>query len=340
VESASEVLKTSIVIDALTGEATGFENMMAAGVTAANVTVGADDDFIIEKLKSLWEQFLLLDSYPDKLMLIENAADIRRCKEQGKMGIILGLQGMTPIGKKLSLISILRKLGISVMGLTYNETNDIACSCTDETDGGLTYYGREVIREMNRLGVLVDLSHTGPKSSLEAIELSSKPVALTHSNPRALCDHERNAPDEVLMAVAEKNGVICLTSYSIFCETTPGVRPKVEDYVDHLEYTIDLVGVEHVGLGTDMFEGKTQHSFQKVWVRYAHTFRPYSKLETRHAEGMENIAGIKTVAEELLRRGHSPDDVSAIFGGNFLRVYDEATSAYCAYGTWPVATGG
>jgi membrane dipeptidase len=223
------------------------------------------------------------------------------------------------------------------MGLTYNETNDIACSCTDAKDVGLTYYGREVIREMNRLGILIDLSHTGPKSSLEAIELSSRPVALTHSNPKALCNHERNAPDEVLTATADSGGVICLTSYSIFCETTPGVRPNVKDYVDHIDYVIDLVGIEHVGIGTDMFEGKTQHSFQKVWVRYAHTFRPYSKLETRHAEGMESIAGIKTVAEELLHRGHSPDDVSAIFGGNFLRVYNEVTSAYSAYGTWPPA---
>ncbi len=313
--------RDSFVIDALGGDAKALDSILASGVTAENVTVGQVDKFFVT-VKAIADYLLFFDAFSDKTLLIETVDDICRAKREHKLGIILGFQGTAPIEDDFALLSIYHKLGVRIIELTYNESCSVGYSCVEKEDRGLTQFGREVVRELNRLGVVVDLSHVGCRTSLDAIEVSKHPVIFSHSNPKNVCNHNRNITDEQIKAVAAKGGVVCLTSYSIFCETHKGEWPTLEDYATCIDYVVQLVGVDHAGIGTDNWEAKTQADFQKVVVRFWDNFSPYSSLKTRHVQGMQTIQNLPQVAVLLARRGYKPDDITKIFGGNLMRVFD------------------
>lgn len=319
---AGRLYQDAIVIDGMGGSARAAERLLAAGVTAVNVTVGQTERFR-ETIKNIADYLLLLDALEEQTLLVKTAEDIHRAKSDGRLGIILGFQGAAPIEDTFEYISIFHQLGLRVFQLTYQESNSLGSSCMEREDRGLTEFGREVVRELNRLGIVMDLSHVGMRTSLEAIEVSKDPAIFSHANARAVCDNIRNITDEQVRAVAAKGGVVGVTPYSIFAETKPGVRPTLDDYITHIDYLVQLVGIDHIGIGTDLFEGNTRANFQKFLIRYPEMFRPYSKFETRHCVGLETIAGLPGVAVGLLRRGYAEEDTRRILGGNFLRVFKQ-----------------
>ena len=315
---ASELHKRSIVIDALAGTTFSFEKMKVAGITAAHLTLAAHDEGFLRAIEWTKDYYAALQAHPDELLLIREAEDIHRAKQESKVGFILGFQSASPIEDDLTHLWIFAELGIRIIQLTYMGRNRVGSGCYEDRDEGLTYFGKTLIREMNRLGILVDLSHSGWKTAEDALAASHAPVVFTHSNPFSLCPNRRNVPDELLKAVAERGGVIGINGHPAICAMASRLdrQPTFEDYIDVIEYTIDLVGIDHVGLGPDLFDGFTPWQAFRWDRRYDELDNPW---------GVTDGLGVETdllkVAPVLLKRGYSESDIQKILGLNFLRVF-------------------
>ena len=188
---------------------------------------------------------------------MQRAADIHRAKREGRLGIIFGCQGIaTKLDGDPSMILIMAKLGQRIMQLMYNEKSALGCGALETEDTGLTEFGRVCIREIDDCRMVVDLAHAGARTAREAIEFARGTPIISHGNVRALTNHQRNAPDDVLKALAERGGVIGITAYAPFCEKSDKGRPTLDDMIDHVAYVADKFGIDHVGIGSDFFEGE------------------------------------------------------------------------------------
>lgn len=330
-ERAKRIHQQAIIIDALGGHIVApepppidgksyLERLLSSGMTAVNITVAAHADSFETALGKMYAYFNLMEARPDDTLQVETVADIHRAKEEGKIGIMFGLQTGTAVGKDISKWTILAKLGVRISQLTYMERTDFGDGCYEPENRGLTAYGRQAVQEMNRLGIVVDLSHAGERTSLDAIEYSQKPPVFSHSNPKAVGPSARNITDEQIKAVAAKNGVVGITPHSALCHKVLGVRPTIHDYLDHMEYVINLVGVDHVGIGTDVYESYTKISWESSTKRMYPSPWVY---ETMLSEGFSRITDLPSVTEGLISRGYSDDDIVKILGGNWLRVFGE-----------------
>jgi membrane dipeptidase len=280
----------------------------------------------------------LVRRHPDRLELASTAGDVERISGAGKVASMIGVEGGQSIGGSLGALRILAELGTGYLTLTHNDDTPWADSGTGErAHGGLTTFGEEVVLELNRLGVLVDLSHTSEDTMRQAIEVSRAPVIFSHSNARALCDVPRNVPDDVIELVGHTGGVICVTFVPWFL--TPGgakanadewaeirrlraehpddpetVRATMERYdeehpvpdcsvsdvADHVDHVRNVAGIDHVGIGGD-FDGSP-------WM----------------PEGLEDVSRYPALFAELAERGYPDEELSEIAGGNVLRVMREA----------------
>lgn len=308
----------NVVIDALGGYGFPYMDILNARINALNVTLNM---YASEGLDHVFAQikryYGLIEMNPARLMLVEKIEDIPKAKQDGKLGLIFGMQNGGPLGKDVTLLSILYKLGVRIIQLTYNEANALGCGCLESHDTGLTSFGAQAVQAMNRLGVLIDLSHTGYQTSREVIEASDYPVAFTHANPSALKNVPRNRPDELIRQLADKGGFIGISPYAAFCKSKPGKWPTLADFLDQVDYVVQLVGGDHVGIGTDKFEGKTGEEY------YLEVQSRYSKLidvpfEHRHVEGFSHISHFPRITEGLLSRGYSDKECAGILGGNFF----------------------
>jgi len=308
----------NVVIDALGGYGFQYMDILNAGINALNVTLNmyASEDFdhVLAQIKRYYG---LIETDAARLMLVEKIEDIPQAKQGGKLGLIFGLQNGGPLGKDVTLLSILYKLGVRIIQLTYNEANALGCGCLESHDTGLTSFGVQTVQAMNRLGVLIDLSHTGYQTSREVIEASDCPVAFTHANPSALKNVPRNRPDELIRLLADKGGFIGVSPYAAFCKSKPGRRPTLDDFLDQVDYVVQLVGGNHVGIGTDKFEGKTKEEYLlEVQSRYSKLIDV--PFEHRHVEGFSHIRDFPHITEGLLSRGYSDEECAGILGGNFF----------------------
>lgn len=315
-----EIHKRAIVIDGLGGYGYEYLSILNSGINITNVSLNMFNserfDYVLKEIR--W-YFGLIETNVSHIMLIERPEDILLAKKQNKLGLIFGLQNGTALEDDVMLLPILYKLGIRIIQLTYNESNSLGNGCQVTNDTGLTSLGREAVKIMNRLGILIDLSHVGYKTSQQATDLSESPVAITHGNPLALKNVPRNRPDDLMIHVAKKGGVIGLTPYSSFCKSQPGKRPTIDDFLDQIDYVINLVGIDHVGISTDKFEGTTS---------WGYALHRYPKLidtpyEHRHVEGFSHITDFPKFTDGLLKRGYSDGDTMKILGGNFYSLYKQ-----------------
>jgi membrane dipeptidase len=306
-----------------------LDRALAAGLTAMNTTMGLGgiasgiDDFRA-LLNSIYGHLVYFELHPDKLLHVQRAADVESAKRDGKLGVIFGVQGFgSKMEGDLTLIRILHKLGLRIVQLTNNERNALGCGCIERPDTGLTQLGRAAIAEMNRIGMLVDLAHAGERTALEAFEASRAPCIVSHANARALNDHWRNLTDEMLRALAAKNGVIGITAYAAFCQPKSGTRPTVHDVIDHIAYVADLVGIDHVGIGSDFFESESEVRYADFASYYPAVQRGFRREETC-ADGFERIDHFPRLTEALVERHFTEADIKKILGGNHLRVFRDA----------------
>ena len=234
---------------------------------------------------------------PDHIGIARTPADLYANKQMGKKSIMLGIENGLAIEHSLDKLRHFADRGIVYMTLCHNGDNDICDSARGcNTHNGVSEFGEQVIKEMNRLGIMVDMSHAGEKSFYDALEISEKPIVCSHSNSRSLCDHPRNLTDDQLRAIAAKGGVVHTTFYHGFLQKTG--EADILDGIKHLEHAIDIMGIDHVGIGTD-FDGDGG------------------------VRGMRDASDIQQFTRQLLRRRYSESDIAKIWGGNWLRVMDE-----------------
>ncbi|RKX79141.1 MAG: peptidase M19, partial [Spirochaetes bacterium] len=288
-----------------------FRNLKKGNVTAVNGTIAAWHNFT-ETMEMIGSLMTILDASKDSIFLVERAVDIVDAKRTGRTGFIMGFQDTAPLEGKLYTLRLFQKLGIRVIQLTYNTTNLVGSGFMTK-DEGITSFGQEVIEEMNRLGILIDISHCGEKTSAMAVEISVKPLAVTHANPYSFCPHPRNKSDSVLKAVAKKGGVVGINAFPAMLKTSG--QASLEDYLNAIDYTVNLIGIDHTALGPDFMEEMPNEIADIVLKDIpAETREKMKKMPA--LKNFESISKAPEVTDGLFRRGYSEDEVRKIIGLN------------------------
>lgn len=317
-----------------------IEEFVKGGVTAINETIAylnADFDGIVKEIS----KFRRMCDEAQNAIVATTTSEIEKAKQEGKLAVILGLQHLPLVTSyspdDLSFLYGLHSMGVKIIQLTYQRRNLVGDGCGERTNSGLSKFGVEVLEEMNRLGTLVDLSHVGPRSTMEAIEMSKDPVVFSHSNCRSLCDHVRNKDDELIKALAEKGGVQGIVMFpSILNQERP---PTMDDFLDHIEHVIDLVGADHVGIGLDysapQWPPHPDVDLQRrMWrASRAGVRRNWPELEPPYnafvpGKGSYRIEELDSptkwkanISKGLNKRGHSTSEIKKVLGENFMRVF-------------------
>jgi membrane dipeptidase len=252
------------------------------------------------------------------LLFVDRVADIDRAKRTGKIAIVLGLQNAEHF-RTVDDVKSFYDLGQRCSQLTYNSQNYYGSGSTDRADGGVSDAGVRLIEKMNEVGMLVDVSHSGDRTTLDAIQISKKPIAITHSNCRALNDHPRLKTDEAIRKLAAKGGVMGISGVRNFVRDQEPTT--VEHIVDHIDHVVKLVGIEHVGLGTDSdlngYDDMSPEEIKRAKSFYDSRYRFRDKLDT---DGFDDPLRFYDLTEALVRRGYSDAHIEAILGGNFRRL--------------------
>jgi membrane dipeptidase len=318
---AAALHRDAIVIDGLdysypTRER--FLRMRTAGLTAAHVTLAAFENY--EQTAAnivLWERALA--ESPDVVRPIRTADDIESAKREGRVGIIYGFQNASPIEDELAYVSVFRTLGVRIVQLAYMYQNLVGAGCLEPRDPGLSAFGRDLVKELNRQAVAIDLSHCGPKTTMEAIEASSTPVLFTHANAKAVLDSKRNKSDEELRFLAERGGVVGAVTFPTFVAAKD---PTIDDWFRHVDYLVNLVGEDHVSIGTDFVEGQPEGFLDRGLGRHV----PAGMVPGwpwQYPSGIASVDDFPNVTAGLLKRGFGEGVVRKILGGNLVRIYRE-----------------
>jgi membrane dipeptidase len=298
-----------------------FRIVKNAGVTASIVTVAWKQN-LRDTLKLIWGWRKKLDRNKDVAVFAESVDDIHRAKRERTVAYLFGFQNTSPLEGDVDLLEIFKDLGVGIIQLTYNDKNIVGCGCGEKNDTGLTSFGVKVIETMNKLRLLVDLSHAGDRTTAEAIELAEFPV-FSHANARTVCDNARNKTDEQIKAIVAKGGIIGINAYPSFVKRTRteiGERPSVCDLLGHIDYVVKLVGIDYVGLAFDFIENATEEEFAllasnpEMWGLP----NPHGKYE--FPMGIEGILDVINITRGLIVRGYSDDEIRKITGENWLRV--------------------
>jgi len=321
------VHERAVVIDAvcpLMREPDHWDEWIRGGSTLVLPTVASSEDSG-SALTKLGQWFVWLGENKERLTHVTEARQIPALKQSGKMGIAFHFQDTLPIERDLRLIEIYQRLGVRMIQLTYNQKNFVGDGCSERTDAGLSDFGVKVVREMNRLGIVVDGSHTGYRTTMNAIEISEKPPVFSHSNPLKLCENRRNIRDDQIKAVAAKRGLVGINGFPAFVKR--GAQPTLSDFVDHIEYVLQLVGIDHVGLGLDYYGQGSSAAYAEAIASGRWRADEYPPPPHIYPHGIEDASGFPSITRELLQRGYRDDDVLKVLGGNWVRVFRENWAA-------------
>jgi membrane dipeptidase len=336
----------AIVIDALGGPgnangprgdrikltAADLADVKASGLTAVNLTVNGIGSYARDFEETLTNIAFYdgeIAAHPDVLLKVKSSADLTEAKRSGRLGVIYGFQDGTPFGESLDRLDLFHDLGVRIVLFTYNRRNLIGDGCLEPANAGLSLFGREFVGRLNAKRVLIDLSHCGDRTTLESIELSQQPVAITHTGCRAVTDLPRNKTDDQLRKLADKGGVVGI--YFMEYLRTSG-QQMAEDVIRHLEHALQICGEDHVGIGTDgpISPVKVTPEYRKA---YADELAERRKLGIsapgERADAFTFIPDLntprrlETLACLLRKRGHSDTRIAKILGGNFDRLFRE-----------------
>jgi len=313
-----------------------LEDVIASGTTAINYTLGyvagPEDPFEYSVAEiSRWNR--IIDHHADKLLKVRSAADIQRAKADGKVGIIMGFQNAAMMGDNAERVDIFAGLGVKIIQLTYNVRNALGDGSMEAENRGLTDFGREVVARLNHMNTVVDLSHSGEQTCLDAIQASEAPICISHTGCRALADLPRNKTDEELRLLASKGGVVGIYFMPFLKEDS---FPNATDVVRHIEHAINICGEDHVGIGTD--GGTTQVDDMAAYHKIID-----DEISRRQAAGisargekkgivpfipdLQGPGQFQKLADMLAARGHSAARIEKILGQNFLRFYRDIWGA-------------
>jgi membrane dipeptidase len=312
----------------LRGGLPGFwEGWDEAGVDVVSYTIGAfgEELFTYENAVrdlAVWTQ--RFDTLGHRLLKVLAAKDVRGAKAEGRRGIILAFQNATHIGADLGKLEQFHQLGMRIIQLTYNSRNLLGDGCTERVQTGLSQFGVAVVRQMNELGIMVDVSHCSDATALDAIETSTQPVAITHAFSSAISEHDRGRSDEVLRAIGERDGYfgVCVVPFFITADPTPSLA----HWLEHVDRAVELAGAEHVGIGTDWGEEPPPRLRQVLDEEVRRLgFREEHRVDLAATlDGYRAWRDWPNLTAALLQRGYSEEEVRGFLGENFLRVFERA----------------
>ncbi len=322
----NETYARSLVVDGLIISKWGedvFREMCESGLSAANCTCSVWENFE-DTVRNLTEWNGWFRDFSRYILRAETVADIRAAKEAGRTAIILGMQNTSAFEDRIGYVEILKKLGVGIAQLTYNTQNWVGSGCYEGRDSGLSDFGREVVLEMNRVGMLCDLSHVGPRTSRDAIDTSTRPVAYSHCLPSGLKTHPRNKSDDELRYIVDKGGFVGVTMFPPFL--AKGIDSTIDDYVAAMDYVIDLVGEDAVGIGTDFTQGYDKPFFD--WITHDKGFgRRLTDFGTVvNPAGFQHIRDFPNIADAMDRAGWRSGRIEKVLGGNWIALLDRVWS--------------
>jgi len=297
-----------------------FEDMRNGGVTAANCTCSVWEDFR-DTMRNIARWKSWFHDHADLLLQVYRTADISRAKREGKTGIVLGFQNVSAFEDQVGYVSLFKELGVGIAQLAYNTQNQVGSGCYESHDSGLSDFGREVVAEMNRVGMLCDLSHVGATTSRDTILASTKPVCYSHCLPAGLKAHPRNKSDDELRFIADRGGFIGVTMFPPFL--AKGVNSTVDDYIAAIEYVINLAGEDSVGIGTDFTQGHTAEFFDWITHDKGNARKLTEFGEIVNPQGIRTIGEFPNLTAAMQRAGWSEPRIRKIIGENWVRLLDE-----------------
>ena len=301
-----------------------FEDLRRGGVTAANCTCSIWENFR-DSMDQVARWQAHFREHADLITQVFTTADIHRAKAEGRTGIVLGWQNLSGIEDRLDYLGLFKALGVGVMQIAYNTQNWVGTGCYEKHDGGLSEFGHEVIAEMNRLGILCDLSHVGPTTSEDVIRASTRPVAYTHCLPAGLKAHPRNKTDAQLRSIAERGGFVGVTMFPPFLRR--GTQSTVDDYVEAIEYVLNLVGESQVGIGTDFTQGWGPEFFDWITRDKGRARKLTEFGEILNPEGIRTIGEFPNLTAAMQRRGWSEARIRRVMGENWIALLREVWGA-------------
>lgn len=326
-DRAMNVHATSIVIDAVCPlvmeDPQYLDWYREGGVTVLAPTVGSTENAHTTLRRiAAWHRWV---NEREHLQWIRRAGDVELAKRNNRLGVYLHIQGTDPIEDNLDLIYAYKALGVGVVQLTYNSRNRVGDGCEERTDSGLSRFGIKLVEHLNAARVIVDCSHTGPRTSLEAIEHSAAPVILSHSNVASVHPNVRNVSSELLHAVAKSGGVIGAVGFPGMVKSVS--RPSMDDFIAHIDAIVQTVGIDHVGLGMDYYAGQAGVADDEAAIKgYYENLSAgiwtaaYPPPPHYYPAGIETPRTLPNITARLLERGYSESDVKKVLGGNWLRV--------------------
>jgi len=304
-----------------------FRQMRDGGVSAVHVTICYHEDFR-ETVANIAAWNRRFERHADLIVPGRSAADVRRAREDGRTAIIFGFQNCSPIEDDIGLVEVCHQLGARFMQLSYNNQSLLATGCYEDDDPGITRMGRQVIREMNRIGLVIDMSHSAERSTLEAIELSERPIAITHANPAFWHAALRNKSDTVLRALGESGGMLGFSLYPH--HLAGGSDCALDDFCAMVGRCAELMGIERIGLGSDLCQDQPDSVVE--WMRNGTWTR-----DTDFGEGSAAKPGFPAqpawfgdnrdfagIAEGLRKAGFNDDDTARIMGRNWLDFFERS----------------
>jgi membrane dipeptidase len=305
-----------------------IEKLGKAGITGENVTTAGLEVNFGEAIKgggplNEWNGVLLWHNLVEsqaKLLHATSVQDIERAKEQGKIALIFGFQSAEPIEGNVDLLKVFHALGVRIVQLTYQRRNLVGDGAGERTNCGLSSFGVKVVECLNKLKMVVDLSHAGERTSMEAMEVSKEPVVFSHAGMRGVFDHTRNLSDVQVKALAERGGVIGIVGYSTFLSHQAAEKgASMEDYLDHVDYAVNLVGVDHVGIGLDSRPDTIIQEDVEASARAHPSLGVTAPMRYRYV--IRSITDTVDITKGLVARGYSDQEIEKILGLNFLRVF-------------------
>jgi len=336
--AAAELYKRALVLDCNAAPAGANGELPLAqsaldmnrncGVSVIKLSIGGINADLASTVEEIAYIQRIIEVHPSYFLQVRVAEDMERAKREAKLGIICSFESADMFEGKIERIEIFRNLGVRVMQLSYNRKSPFAAGVMEPQGGGLTPLGREAVSKMNALGVAVDLSHANPQTTSETIAASSNPVVMTHAGCAAVHPHPRNKTDEQMRALAAKGGVMGI--YDLPYLSASPKQPTVDDYMQHMEHALKVMGEDHVGVGSDasiepfdtspkgMAEfNKSEMERQKSGLAAPEEDRP------TYVVGLNTPRKVEVITDQLLKRGYTARSAEKIIGANFVRVFGE-----------------
>ena len=302
-----------------------FQQINWGGISAIHVTICYHEDFQ-EMVQNVIDWNRRFEDYSALIFQGRTASDVLKARKEGRTAIFFGFQNCSPIEDNIGLVEVCHQLGVRFMQLTYNNQSLLGTGCYEENDPGITRMGKQVIKEMNRVGLVVDMSHSAERSTLEAIEISERPIAITHANPTFWHPALRNKSDEVLKALGESGGMLGFSIYPHHLKD--GSSCTLESFCNMIADTVDLMGINGIGIGTDLCQNQPDSVVE--WMRNGTWTN-----DRDYGEGSASFAGFPdqpewfrdnrdfvNIASGLLSKGFSNEDVELVMGKNWLNFFE------------------